>query len=468
MSVAVRDTRVEADEPMVEPHIIPRSEHCVSRNHIDGEVLKVLYRLKKLGHEAYVVGGAIRDMLRGKLPKDFDVATDATPSQLRKIFRNSRVVGRRFKLVHVIFGGHMVEVATLRRAVGDDPDDEDYEDEDDLYIEDDNLWGDVESDAFRRDFTINALFYDITDFSIIDYVGGVDDLRDGLIRSIGDPWTRLREDPVRMLRAIKFAARFGYAIEPETDAAMHELPEEIHNASRFRVTEESFRIITQRHRDRGFAMLDEYGFLEALFPGWLKLAGTEGVEQVCHYLQRVDQEAENGRHLPVEMAAAGMFLPLLRVVDVEAMPYHERAAELAQEIRQLAIEMDLPKKLTAAVVTLLRGQLYLLYYAGREKQMRRFVRSHEFDWIWRLHDLAFGEIEELHPLQEAWLLQRERLPEAIDGWADGPDKRDIFSFRGKSGGGRRGEGEQVSVVEGKGGGGGGRRRRRSRSRRRKR
>ena len=450
---------------MVEPHIIPRSEHCVSRANIDDEVLKVLYRLRKLGHEAYVVGGAIRDMLRGKLPKDFDIATDATPSELRKIFRNSRVVGRRFKLVHVIFGSHMVEVATLRRAVSDDPDDQC--DDDDLYIEDDNLWGDVESDAFRRDFTINALFYDINDFSIIDYVGGVDDLHHGIVRSIGDPWTRLREDPVRMLRAIKFAARFGYTIEAETDAAMRALPEEIHNASRFRVTEEIFRIITQRHRDRGFALLHEYGFVDTLYPGWLELVGEEGIEQVRHYLQRVDDEAEHGRHLPVEMVAAGMFLPLLRVVDVDAMPFHDRAAELAQEVRQLAIEMDLPKKLSAAVVTLLRGQLYLLYFAGREKQMRRFVQMHEFDWIWRLHDLAFGDIEELHQLQEAWLLQRERLPHAIDGWAEGPDKRDIFSFRGKTGGGRRGDEEQVSVIAAQrhaGGGGGGRRRGRRRRR----
>nr|MDA3963184.1 polynucleotide adenylyltransferase PcnB [Planctomycetota bacterium] len=308
---------------MVEPLIIPRPKHNVSRDLIDPEILKVLYRLKQHDHDAYVVGGAIRDILRGEHPKDFDIATDATPSELRKIFRNSRIVGRRFRLVHVVFGSTAVEVATLRRAVEFDPDQDE-----DLYIEDDNAWGDVESDAFRRDFTINALFYDIRDFAVIDYCGGVEDLKKGLIRSIGDPWTRLREDPVRMLRAIKFAARFGFTIEADTDAAMRELPDEIHNASRFRVTEEIFRILTQRNRDRGFALLREYGFLQALYPEWLHDCGEDGLDQVQDFFERVEEEAREGRFLPVELVAAGMFLPLLGTVDVAGDSYGNCSAAL--------------------------------------------------------------------------------------------------------------------------------------------
>src|SRR5258708_3640546 len=170
----------------------------------------------------------------GRRPKDFDVATDARPRDLRRLFRNSGEVGRRFRLVHVFFGPKNVEVATLRSMT------EPVEDGGDLYVEEDNQWGDLESDSFRRDFTINALYYDIRDFAVIDYTGGVQDLEDKLIRCIGDPQVRFREDPVRMLRAVKFAARFGFSFAPETAQALHELPGEILKASRFRVTEEIF------------------------------------------------------------------------------------------------------------------------------------------------------------------------------------------------------------------------------------
>ncbi|MHC5067126.1 MAG: polynucleotide adenylyltransferase PcnB [Planctomycetota bacterium] len=425
---------------MVDAQRIARPDHPVSRSLIDEHVVRVLYRLKKLGYQAYVVGGAVRDILQGKRPKDFDIATDATPSELRKLFRNSRIVGRRFRLVHLLFGDEMVEVATLRRQIDSD------ESDDDLYIEEDNAWGDVESDAFRRDFTINALYYDINDFSLIDYVGGVDDLEQHLIRSIGDPWTRFGEDPVRMLRAIKFAARFGYRIETETDGAMRDLPDEILKASRFRVTEEIFRILTQANRDLGLRMLADYGLLTVLFPTWLQAIGDDGFDQVVEYFERVESEAREGRHLPLELIAAGLFLPLLGTIDPEQDPYHECASALAGEIRDLCIEMDLPKRLSASITTLLRGQLYMLYFAARPKQMKRFVTSHEFDWIWRLHDIAFGHITALHPLQESWLATRERLPHAIDGWTDRPDRRDVFSFRGKTGGGRRDEQDSATIL----------------------
>ena len=154
---------------MVEPRIIPRPEHNISRKDIDRDTVHVLYKLKDAGHEAYLVGGAVRDLLMGRTPKDYDIATDARPNELRRIFRNSRIVGRRFKLVHVFFGPKNVEVATLRSAV-------EPQDQGDLYVEDDNAWGNIESDSFRRDFTVNALFYDIRDFAVIDYTGALEDL----------------------------------------------------------------------------------------------------------------------------------------------------------------------------------------------------------------------------------------------------------------------------------------------------
>jgi len=454
----------EADEPMI-AKTLPREQHPISRDLIDPDVLRILYRLKHAGHQAYVVGGAVRDILRGYEPKDFDVATDATPMQLRRLFRNSRIIGRRFKLVHVFFGHKNVEVATLRAHV--QPDAETLEDGD-LYVHEDNVWGDVESDSWRRDFTINALYYSIDGFEVIDHTGGLDDLEDRQIRSVGDPEVRFREDPVRMLRAIKFAARFGFDVEEGTAEAIAELPIEIHKASRFRVTEEIFRILSQRNRGTGLRMLRDYGFLRHLFPTWVLAIGDEGLEQVIEFFDHVESHAEHGRYLPLEVLAASMFLPMLGTVNISEQSYHQHAGELAQEIRQTATEMDLPKRLTSVAISLLRGQLYLLYFANREKSLNRFVRSPEFDWVWRLHDLAFGDVEELHPLQERWLAAREALPQPLGGWVDNPDRRDVFSFRGIKGGGRHREGEPRTILDESNGDeteGGGRRRKRRRRRR---
>ena len=242
---------------MTEPRIIARSDHPISRQDLDKDTLRVLYRLKDTGYEAFLVGGAVRDLLMGRRPKDFDVATNARPRDLRRLFKNSREVGKRFRLVHVFFGPKNIEVATLRSEVEPNGGD-------DLYVESDNQWGNLESDAFRRDFTVNALYYDIRDFAIVDYVGGVEDIQAGLIRTIGDPRVRFQEDPVRMLRAVKFAARFGYRIEPATEAALKELHADILKANRHRVTEEFFRILTQANRAEGLRLMAKFGLLDDL------------------------------------------------------------------------------------------------------------------------------------------------------------------------------------------------------------
>src|SRR4249920_518270 len=224
---------------MVEPRIVPREEHPISRRDIDSDALKVLYRLRQGEYTAYLVGGSVRDLLLGRHPKDFDIGTSAHPYQVKKLFRNCWIIGRRFRLAHVKFGQKVIEVATFRRqvAVGEEivqdgvPAPDPTTPEGEQLIHHDNTFGTPEEDAFRRDFTINALAYDIATFSVIDYVGGLEDLRAGVVRSIGDPDVRLREDPVRMLRAVALAARLDFALDPLVVDAIKQLRHEIARSS---------------------------------------------------------------------------------------------------------------------------------------------------------------------------------------------------------------------------------------------
>jgi poly(A) polymerase len=244
----------------LEPRIIVRSEHPISRRDIDPNVLKVLYRLGAAGHVAYLVGGSVRDLMLGRRPKDFDVATSAHPQQVRELFRNSRLIGRRFRLVHVFFGSQNIEVATFRRQS------EDVSAEGDPLIRADNTFGTPEEDAFRRDFTVNSLFYDPQTFNVIDYAGGADDLHARRIRTIGAPELRMREDPVRMMRAVRFAAKLGFEIEPATRAAIELHRADLAKASVPRLVEETYRTLGQPACARAAALMDEIGLLEALIP----------------------------------------------------------------------------------------------------------------------------------------------------------------------------------------------------------
>lgn len=207
-------------EAAVEPTpmtVIPREQHAISRKDISENALKVMYRLNKAGYESWLVGGGVRDLLLGKKPKDFDVTTNATPDQVRKLFRNCRLVGRRFRLAHVMFGPEIIEVATFRgHHEGHTTDRVTSQRGQNGMLLRDNIFGSIEEDAQRRDFTINSLYYSVADFTVRDYVGGMKDLQDGVIRLIGNPETRYREDPVRMLRAVRFAAKLNMTISPET------------------------------------------------------------------------------------------------------------------------------------------------------------------------------------------------------------------------------------------------------------
>ena len=273
------------------PTVYSRKEHCISRANIDPDALKVLYRLSQLGYTAYLVGGGVRDLLMGRKPKDFDVATSATPGEVKRAFRNCFLIGRRFRLAHVRFGEKVIETATFRQesqTVGE-------------IIEhaaegphEDNTFGTPETDAYRRDFTVNGLFYNIQDFSVIDWVGGMRDLERRVIRTIGDPDIRFQEDPVRMMRAIRFSSRLGFRIEKKTAASMKRHHACILNAAVPRVCEEVFRLFPFGHSAEAFRLMYECGMLGDLLPSLSKfLDSSGGSKSVTFKHLKVLDEYEN-------------------------------------------------------------------------------------------------------------------------------------------------------------------------------
>jgi poly(A) polymerase len=258
--------------PTVEPQVVARADHPISRSAISPNALKVMYRLKDAGFQAFLVGGAVRDLLLGRQPKDFDVGTNAHPEQVRELFRNCRLIGRRFHLAHVRYGQEIIEVATFR-AAHTLADEDDSIDEDSRRVLDthgrilrDNLYGTIDEDVWRRDFTANALYYNIADFSIWDYTGGVADANARVLKLIGDPETRYREDPVRMLRAVRFAAKLNFTIEAATAKPIAKLAGMLDGIPAARLFDEINKLFLAGSAVRSFELLREYALLGHLFP----------------------------------------------------------------------------------------------------------------------------------------------------------------------------------------------------------
>ena len=352
---------------MAEPTIVPRAEHTISRSAIDPDALKVLYRLHEHHYIAYLVGGSVRDLLLNRRPKDFDIGTSAHPHQIKKLFRNCWIIGRRFRLAHVKFGTKTIEVATFRRqmaATAVTPEMDAADDRaaggngdaeaapprrraDDHFIHRDNTYGTPEEDAFRRDFTVNALFYDIGTFSIIDYVGGLDDLDARIIRCIGDPEVRFLEDPVRMLRAVVLAARLQFAIDqPILDAiAVHR--HEIARSAPARLIEEYYKILRSGHAREAFTQLRTTGLLKAITPELA--AASDGVWQSIAALDAYRARFEAAPETLTNAILAGTLLyplglvarrrfsadALERRIELGLLPIARRDVERLQQILAL-------------------------------------------------------------------------------------------------------------------------------------
>lgn len=321
--------------------IIPRSEHTLSRRDIDPEAIKVLYRLSSLDYEAYLVGGSVRDLLLGRKPKDFDIGTNARPNEIKHIFRNCYLVGKRFRLAHIVYGKKVIETATFRKA----PSPNAVQDEHGLYQSEDNTFGTPHEDALRRDFTINGLFYDIKNFTIIDYVNGLKDLKDKCIRSIGDPCIRFREDPVRMMRAVRFAAKLGFEICPADIKAMRRYAHELANASVSRLCEEIQRLFVPGATERSIRLAYENGLLDTLLPTlhqWMK-AKPENSEKVWKALRAVDTVAQT-QELSNSVTFAMLFQPLIAetVEHIREKQGHFKRFNLAHAKRHAAEKVFTP------------------------------------------------------------------------------------------------------------------------------
>jgi poly(A) polymerase len=403
---------------MPEPVIIPRAEHPISRRDIDADALKVLHRLQQFNYTAYLVGGSVRDLLLQRRPKDFDIGTDAHPYQIKKLFRNCWIIGRRFRLAHVRFGNKTIEVATFRRnilpgtenepATTEPPREADVEaTPTDLLVRHDNTFGTPEEDAFRRDFTINALFYDIASFSIIDYVGGLQDLRDGLIRSIGDPRQRFQEDPVRMLRAVALAARLGFRLDAPVVDAIGEHHRLLTAASPSRLLEEYYKVLRSGAAERTFRLLAEHGLLQTITP---ELHGAATEDALWQSLADLDTYRQRFETIPEQLTnpiLLGTLLVPLRLVPKRVHPENETFVERPGGRRFRRVPKEPPLRIG------------MLAVARRDTERLRQILSVQR----RLSDLdssprAKRALMHRSPFADAlvWFEIHGHAPEALEHW----------------------------------------------------
>jgi poly(A) polymerase len=414
------NNRKSAGHP--EPVIVPRSEHPISRANISSNALKVLYRLKDAGFQAFLVGGAVRDLLLGMEPKDFDVATSAHPEQVRRLFRNCRLIGRRFHLAHVRFGHEVVEVATFRAAHTEIDEDHGVDEASHRVLDEhgrilrDNLYGTIEEDVWRRDFTANALYYNIEDYSIWDYVGGVPDARNRVLRLIGDPETRYREDPVRMLRAARFAGKLGFTLHPDSEAPVYELAYMLDSVPPARLFDETMKLLLAGSGMPSFELLFRLDLLDHLMPD-VDAALRDQPQSPGARLLRLGVEATDARVraektvTPSFLFAVLLWPAILREAGVPGGPLPADPqvamaaceAVIARQVRRLAI----PKRFTLPMRELFALQLRFERRAGR--RALRLLNHPRFRAAYDFLCLR-AEAGEIDPALAQWWTRIQELP----------------------------------------------------------
>ncbi|HDZ3713873.1 TPA: polynucleotide adenylyltransferase PcnB [Vibrio vulnificus] len=388
--------------PELALNVITRQEHNISRKQISDHALKVLYRLHGAGFDAFLVGGGVRDLLLGQSPKDFDIATNATPEQLKQLFRNCRLIGRRFRLAHIMFGREIIEVATFRGHHQDANSQISQQSKEGMLLRD-NVYGTIDEDAERRDFTINAMYYNIADYSIHDYAGGVEDLEDRLVRLIGDPETRYREDPVRMLRAIRFAAKLDFDIEEDTAAPIEEMAHLLRDIPAARLYEESLKLLQSGHGLETYHLMREYNLFQQMFPAisaYFTVDYSSKAEQMLDLvLDSTDIRVEEGKRInPAYMFAAMLWYPLLeladKLMDSHNLCHYDAVMEasnliLDEQVRSIAI----PRRHTATIREIWQLQLRLPRRNGKRAfrlmELNKFRAG--FDFLEMRGEIEGGE-----------------------------------------------------------------------------
>jgi len=370
----------------MEPVVLKRPDHNVSRRNISSAAIKVLYRLKDEGYTAYIAGGGVRDLLLDRRPKDFDIATDATPEQLRKMFRNCRLIGRRFRLAHILFRGEIIETATFRAPVPEN--EEEHSDNifrtgEDGQVMRDNVFGTPEQDALRRDFTINALFYNIADFSIIDYAGGLEDLGKKIIRVIGDPDTRFTEDPVRMIRAARFAGTLGFEIEPEAYDSICRNADKLALAAPSRMYEEVQKLFFCGHAKAVFHWLEKTDLLHPMFHDFSHWIDEDKSRHdwVIHTLEQMDRwrKADLRVHPALLFALVfGEYHEFLakELVATGTAPHDAAREAVHTHLQGMCGNVRVPKQAIYQVSDIMSNQLRFHKTKGRTPQ--RFLQHKGF------------------------------------------------------------------------------------------
>ena len=371
-----------------EPRIIPRPDHNVTRAEFSKSALKVLYRLNKAGYQAFLVGGCVRDAMLELHPKDFDVATDATPEEVKALFGNCRLIGRRFRLAHVRFGREIIEVATFRAAANHDDDDHHRDDEGRILR--DNVYGSIDEDVWRRDFTCNSLYYNIADFSIWDYTDGFEHIKQKRIVLIGDPEDRMREDPVRMLRAIRFAAKLEFEIDDDVIKAIDHHSHLLTNVPAARLFDEFLKLFQAGNAERTFDLLHDHGLFREMFPATdEELANNDDFMRFTRAaLQNTDRRVREGKSV-TPMFLLGVFLwwPVKKLAEIrrseEKMSESQSLALAAYEIvSQQQRRISIPKRFTVPMREMLSLQPRFEFRRGKRAMKlldhRRFRAAYDF------------------------------------------------------------------------------------------
>lgn len=370
-----------------------KSSHNIELTQFDQNALYITEKLKQAGYEAYIVGGSVRDLLLGKSPKDFDISTSAKPEEIKKVFRNCLLIGRRFRLAHIRFGKKVFEVSTFR--AGDTS-------EEKLIVRD-NEWGNIEQDALRRDFTINGLFYDPSTETILDYVGGLEDIKTHTLRTIGNAFARFKQDPVRMIRLVKFQARFGFNIDKEAMIALSECRSEILKSSQARIFEEVMRMLESGSSARFMKLLTEHGFLELLAPGLNQCFCSPISSDMYSFLEALDLKG-NDRII----GTAAMLLPILDQYlksRFEERSKHPHLGEIQDGAFQLIQEafspfFVIPKKFKAELAQILSGQFRLTPLEPKKKTRAPSIES--ISKALELLELRSEVEPALGPIVEKW------------------------------------------------------------------